>query len=124
TQILHSRSLSRLVRAIGLLLFLMWGIGQLARDRSWLTGMCFYVPSPVLAGLCLAWGVTQAFRRRPRACLVACLLAAPPAIAVALEENHWRRPTPAAHAGLEHSLRAVHWNVFNGRLGWEDIVER
>jgi endonuclease/exonuclease/phosphatase (EEP) superfamily protein YafD len=112
-----------MIRGTGLLLFLMWSIGQIARDRTWLTGMCFYVPSPVLAGLCLCSSAVDAWRRRWRACIVACLLAIPPALAVGLAENHWRRPAPAPSDAAK-PLRAIHWNVFNGRLGWENVVDR
>ncbi len=120
-----------------LLLVLPWTIGQLLRDRWWMTGLCFYIPSPLLLGaLLLAAGL--AWRRRRRYLAAVSLAAAlAPAIVVGAFENRWRMPespgpgaqysrAPANRPTTDGSLAAdtltlVHWNVFRGFLGWDRI---
>jgi len=107
----------RLLFAATALLTVMWTVGQITRDRGWVTGMCFYVPSPclvVLLGLS-ALGC----RRRPRIALACLVLALPPAFFVGCVENRWTRRAPVEGP----SLRLVHWNVFRRRRAWDRVLE-
>jgi vancomycin resistance protein VanJ len=80
----------------------VWLVGQVVRDRSWLTGMCFYLPSPLVAAwlLLLALGAGWQGRRRR-------------ALGVAGVENQWTPPARSA-APAGPPLRLVHWNVWDG----------
>jgi hypothetical protein len=110
--------LRALLRAAPWVLLVLWGIGQAARDASWLAGLCFYVPSPVLSVICLVGAILRA-RGSPRSSALLGLLALAPALAVLLVENRWTSAPPASRA----ELRLVHWNVMYGRLGWTGIEE-
>lgn len=101
-------------RAFGLvvLMFPFWLVGQVARDDAWLTGMCFYIPSPFLAGAYLGFGLDYALKRRFRRSLVALALSVLPLGFVMLVENQFLRPSTPAQA---RAVRLVHWNV-GGKL--------
>jgi len=99
--------------------FGVWVIGQWWRDSSWLTGLCFYLPSPLLAtALLLAALVVWRWNKRLAVGLL--LLACGPLVFVANVENQWTRPP--VELGTGASRRLVHWNIFNGKLGWEGIL--
>ena len=104
---------------------LLWGIGQIWRDITWLTGLCFYIPSPLLwAWLVVVAGWLFSIRHR-RACTAALLLSVAPACMVLLVENQWRRPeAQAVSAEGERPLRIVHWNVQRARRGWDRVIDR
>ena len=99
-------------------LFVAWVVGQIVRDSSWLTGLCFYVPSAILVIVLVAGAVMSAFGRRKWTTLFAIACALPPLAVVALIENHVDR----APAGAIGELRVVHWNT-GGRPGRPGIVE-
>ena len=117
--------------ALATIAWLAWAFGQLLRDVNWFTGMCFYIPSPVLA-LFLAGGAVakscQAIRRRrplwPSLYLV--VLASAPAFFVVALECHspptTAQPTPERSPD-ERAVSLVHWNVLYGQLGWEGVEE-
>jgi endonuclease/exonuclease/phosphatase (EEP) superfamily protein YafD len=99
-------------------IFIAWLIGQVCRDRWFLAGLCFYLPSPLVAGVLLTIGLFATWRRCRRVALVASLLALGPIAVTALVENRWRTPhTPQA----TREMRLMHWNVFYGSLGWSGI---
>lgn len=98
---------------LSLALVLFWVIGQLARDRAWLTGLCFYIPSALLAVLLVGWALYHVTGRRRKSAALAAVFALPPLGIVLLVENHFGAPPPAATA--PQSVRLVHWNV-QGRL--------
>src|SRR5262245_22934362 len=95
-------------------------VGQLFRDRLWLTGLCFYLPSPLVAvGLLLAAaGIRRWSRRRAR---VAAFLVLPPLFWVVAVENQWSRPICVAEPGRQ--FRLVFWNVANANLGWPGVQQ-
>jgi hypothetical protein len=87
--------------------FVIWAVGQLARDATFVTGLCFYLPSVLAAGVLVVVAVTLAVARRRRAALVFALLAAPPLAVVGVVENDFT-PKPPSPPG-EYKL--VHWNT-------------
>lgn len=111
------RPARRTRRAAGaaLIVWMLWLVGQLARDHTWLTGICFYIPSSVVAALGLGSAVVLAVRRRGRAALGAGLLAIPPVVAVGAVENQWRRPAPPPSHTESATARLVHWNIAYGK---------
>jgi endonuclease/exonuclease/phosphatase (EEP) superfamily protein YafD len=109
---------------IGVVGLMLWSTGQLLRDRWWLSGICFYLPSPVLATWLLALaGIALRTGQRRRAVLLS-LLALPPVVFMLALENQWRRPATAQPAPAAGALRVVHWNVCRGALGWSRIRDR
>jgi endonuclease/exonuclease/phosphatase (EEP) superfamily protein YafD len=99
-----------------------WMLGQVFRDRFHVTGLCLFIPSPVVAVLLLvvaggAWLLT--FRR---AALGAALLAMAPLIMTLAVENRWWRgssPGPASPP-----LRLVNWNIWGGQRGWYPVINQ
>lgn len=107
--------------ALPLIGVLPWAIGQWLRDRWWLTGLFFYIPSPVLlTALLLSAGLLW-IRKRRRAAGLALLVSALPAFVVASLENQWHEP-PSPLSSDELTL--VHWNVAGGWLGWDRTQRR
>ncbi|MBL8799434.1 MAG: endonuclease/exonuclease/phosphatase family protein [Planctomycetia bacterium] len=96
-----------------------WIVGQIWRDASWLTGLCFYLPSPLLA-VSLLFAAAFAWRSARRWALGLLVLACGPLAFVALIENRWTQPPVELGEGTPRRL--VHWNVFDGKLGWERIL--
>lgn len=99
------------VFAVAALLLPVWVVGQVARDASWLTGLCFYLPSPVPAAAFLAFALLYALGKRPRRALLCVALALPPLVFVGFVENRFFRSRPPAPP---NALRLVHWNT-----GWK-----
>ena len=100
----------------------IWAVGQTFRDWSLLTALCFYVPSPVVAGVAAVLAVLARRWSLRRTARFAAALALGGALATAVLDNQWRappRPRPDAA-----TLRLVHWNVCDGRFGWDGIIAR
>jgi hypothetical protein len=97
-----------------------WVIGQIARDYFWFTGLCFYIPSALLAVALFACALVHFTCRRARtAALAACLAVAPLAVAV-ISENDLVRKTSPNNSGR---LRLVHWNVGGTfRTGAQEVL--
>src|SRR5215472_11096399 len=74
---------------LSLALVPLWGVGQLARDRAWLTGLCFYIPSAFLAVLLAGWALYHLAGRRRKSAVLAALFALAPLGIVLLVENHF-----------------------------------
>lgn len=112
--------------ALPWLAWCLWLVGQLARDATWLTGLCFYIPSPALL-LGLVIGATISWRKKRRR--AASLLLAPTllvSIFVLGIENRLIGTRPALNnegTSSDPTLRLVHWNVFSGKLGWDSIQD-
>jgi endonuclease/exonuclease/phosphatase family metal-dependent hydrolase len=85
----------------------LWAIGQVLRDATWLSGLCFYIPSPLAAATLLAWTAFHALTKRRRAAAVAALLALAPLYFVLLVENRFF----AGATDSSGDIRLVHWNV-------------
>lgn len=93
--------------AVGLALFAVWAVGQILRDRFWLTGLCFYLPSIVVGGLLLPVAALHAAIGGRRRAVGLGVLAAVPLGFVAGVENDFA-PKPAAPPG---TMRLLHWNT-------------
>lgn len=86
----------------------VWLVGQWFRDATWLTGLCFYVPSPVIAATLIVTAVSLRRTRRRSALVIGVLSLAPVLVAVLVEN----RPLAAIPiSNIEPVLRVVHWNV-------------
>jgi len=99
-----------------------WAVGQHVRDEFWLSALCFYLPSPLVAILLLGIAGAAARWGCRRTAVAAALWALAPALSVAVIENHWTSPAPPKSTGC--SLRLVHWNVARGRLGPTRVTDR
>lgn len=102
----YARVLGAVFACVGCL-FAVWAVGQLARDATWVTGLCFYLPSVVMAVVALALFGLVAIARRPALCLFAAVFALPPVLVVVLIENRF-----GSGSGEDPcDLRLVHWNT-------------
>lgn len=104
------------------LVWLLWLVGQLARDRTWVSGLCFYIPSAALAALGVGLAGWFALRSATRLAVAAGLLGLVPAGFVVLAENQWTRPAAPAPARPGVRLRLVHWNIAYGLHGPDALV--
>jgi vancomycin resistance protein VanJ len=87
---------------------LVWIVGQYYRDATWLTGLCFYVPTPLIAAVLLAVMTHAIIRRHCRIAFLAVGLALPPVSVSVFVENRPFARWPEAPAA---EFRVVHWNV-------------
>jgi len=101
----------------GWMVFLIWCIGQILRDSSWLSGLAFYLPSPCLAAILLIAAGLSALKKW-RESRVYLTLAIAPIWAVVMIDNQWKKPVIPAISPAE-SLRIVHWNICHGIPGWK-----
>ncbi|MCA9264940.1 MAG: hypothetical protein KDA60_13865 [Planctomycetales bacterium] len=108
------------------LVAIAWLIGQLFRDRYWVTGVAFYIPSVAVALLAALVCLWERWRGRVTLAIVALLFAMPPSVMAFFVENHglFRGPTDDGEALSNSYIRLVHWNVCWGRIGWPSIVDR
>ncbi|MFO0980123.1 MAG: hypothetical protein U0996_27255 [Planctomycetaceae bacterium] len=106
---------STLILTMTVTVFLLWCIGQITRDSSWLFGLMFYIPSPVLL-LWLAGFAWQARRRSSRRCLLLALMALPPLYFVVMLENHF---DSRARSSVDTPVRLIHWNICWCKMGWD-----
>ena len=100
-------------------LWAMWLIGQAARDRTWLTGLLFYIPSPAVAVLFFALALRSWRRKGLCSALLCVFLALVPTVLVIFVENRPIRSSATVEEAA--STRLVHWNVFGGGLGWKRV---
>ncbi len=127
---------------VGLIAFFTaWCVGQVFRDVTWVTGLCFYIPSPVLAALLilaagldlvrpgtLRWAPNRTSRWARSRFIAAswALLGVAPILVVVFVENRFDagRPFPPDDAARgDGVVRLVHWNVYEGERGWEGVVD-
>jgi vancomycin resistance protein VanJ len=92
--------------------FVFWSLGQFLRDKTWVSGLCFYIPSALLGPTLLILGGCYCLRKRARLAGLLAILTAPPLLTAAFVENRWfaairRSPTSG-------DIRIVHWNVGGG----------
>lgn len=128
-----------------------WCLGRVLGDGNVLTGLLFYVPTPVLAVSWLAMAAWLSFLRArapapapalgpalgptplpkpsPKPSQWLALLAAVVGLLLAVElatvEIQWSRPAarpPSTEFSSELAL--VHWNVFRNYLPWKRKIER
>ncbi len=113
---------SRLINWCAVALLALWCLGQLIRDSYWLLALLFYIPAAVLATGFLGGCLLALSRRNLRTALLYGSLAALPTFAVLFVENSFSpRDRPTTGDGR---VRAVHWNVVWGKLGWSRARDR
>jgi len=100
------------------LLFSMWLAAYLAADRTWLTGLLFFIPTPVCAVLVGAWSLVV-FRRSRWLGILGLVACALPVFSMFFVENHWGQR--AGDAPTAKPLKLVHWNIWYEHLGRESI---
>ncbi len=112
------RRLLYAVSAAGLVVFAAWAVGQAFRDRTWVTGLLFYLPTPLLLAALLVLGAAALRARLRKLGALLLLLASVHAVFVAAVENSFApRPEADPSSGV---VRVVHWNVCWGVTGWPD----
>ncbi|WP_088252229.1 endonuclease/exonuclease/phosphatase family protein [Fimbriiglobus ruber] len=99
-------------------LFVAWVVGQLARDATWITGLCFYIPSVVMVVVLVAIAGLSAVMNHRRPALMALGFALPPLLFVGLVENHFGLGKDKSQG----EFRLIHWNT-GGRPGRPGIGE-
>jgi vancomycin resistance protein VanJ len=97
------------------LIWSCWLVGQFLTDQSWLSGLCFYIPSPLVCVMLVVCGAAARIRRRTRWWLYPLLLCVPLWVLITVE-NRWRKAPGVPSA---QSLRIVHWNICRTVTGWE-----
>jgi endonuclease/exonuclease/phosphatase (EEP) superfamily protein YafD len=106
----RSRGLRSTLFAGALAFFPLWVVGQLVRDWTFLTGLCFYIPSVFLVLLFLGWAAVHLAGRRKRLAALFTSLALLPLGVVLVENQFLAVRAPAA----TDCVRLVHWNVAGG----------
>lgn len=99
-----------------------WMLGQVFRDRFHLTGLCLFIPSPVVAGLLLVVAVAAWLLTFRRAALGAAVLAVAPLVMTLAVENRWWRPQ--APEAANRPLRLVNWNIWGGQRGYYPVINQ
>jgi hypothetical protein len=119
---LRPRLNRRFVFRSTILIVALWSLGQVFRDRTWVTGLCFYIPTLVVfVGLCVVgiWQWAAGEKRQSKISLAAAFV---PAFFFVCVENSRLVRAPVRAAATDYTL--VHWNVASGRLGWNRIRQR
>ncbi len=117
------RFLVRVSDTLTLILFFGWSIGQTFIDRTWITGLAFYIPSPIVFGL-MTISIVQCWYRKARRQAAFRVVLALPVLAVMLgPENHiigrHRQPESSAK-----DRTVVHWNTCSGHLGTSHVLRK
>ncbi len=114
------RRLCGWIPAAAILLIVVWAYGQWSRDRSWLEGLLFYIPTPLVCGALAVSGLLALKSRwRRQHLLLYGFLGAAPLYTVIAVENQWFAPSSPGSSD-SGAIRMVHWNVCHGGLGWPD----
>ena len=95
---------------------MVWIAGQILKDRTWLTGLMFYFPTPVLVG-CLLLLAGISVKRWSSRWKWYSVLVVVPLVFLGFIENHWWRDSTTDAGGT--TLRLVHWNLCRTALGWD-----
>ncbi len=110
--------MGRALEVGSLAVFALWSLGQVERDRTVLTALCFYVPSVLVAAALALASIRARHARRPIAAALLALVALIPGVTAGTVESHWARPARAAIAPASSPrFRLVHWNVYGGLAG-------
>ena len=94
----------------------VWTVGQIQKDRTWLTGLMFYFPTPVLVG-CLLLLAGISVKRTSSRWKWYSVLVVVPLVFLGCIENQWWRDSTTTAGGT--TLRLVHWNLCRTALGWD-----
>lgn len=108
----------RFLATVMCLAALAWGIGQVFRDCTYLTGLCFYLPTPIV--LLASVGCAIRLRRQRSAAFWLAMTASAVFIChlLVIENRYFARPNQTAHA----TYRLMHWNVFRGYAGHDRLA--
>lgn len=96
-----------------------WIVGQIFRDSTHLTALCFYIPSPFVALLLLGKALRNI--RKPRQALRPLLWMILPLLSTFLLDNHWDRRTIPTKG--KETRRIVHWNIYGSNFGLKNIFQ-
>ena len=108
----------RTINGGAIVFFVLWCIGQIARDQTWVTGLCFYIPS-LFVGVLFAFLTFVRWRQKSRIGWIFLAIAGLAGFCVCFVDNSifgglWvESQTPTS----THTL--VHWNVFDGQFYWQ-----
>lgn len=114
--------INRAIAVVALILSVLWVAGQYYRDRTIMTSLFFFIPSPFVFALSLyCLGVTIITKKKTFLfTFIAIVIVS--GIMVFHVENRFFVNDGAIVKGQR--ARLVHWNVFRGRLGWDAIEGR
>ncbi len=103
------------------LVFAVWVLGQIFRDRFYLTGLCFYLPSPVVCALSTYTAVR--LHRESRLFLVVAFVMSLSVSCsiVGREHNFWGAKSGSINTDHSETYRLLHWNIFRGHGGVEKL---
>ena len=104
------------------ILYFGWLIGQFTRDSTWLGGLCFYVPSVLVATVLFMFSSGAFIKKRFRWGILAAFLAVPALFTVLFVENSFSRPNLQSVDSVS-PIRLVHWNIFGGQLGLQEVQQ-
>ncbi len=106
---------------VPVVVFVLWSIGQLLKDRSIVLGVMFYMPS-VLLTVAYAMFALIAGWKKSRWWILYAGLTVPPVACVLQLENRW---TPGSVLQKPDSVcRLVHWNLCRPVSRWPEQRER
>jgi hypothetical protein len=97
-------------------IFLFWIVGQIFKDKTWVLGLMFYIPSPVLSVGLLTIAAYSKWRRIPGWKHIGAM-AILPLLFVIVVENRWLPNGPVNLSG--NVRRLVHWNICRTNMGWD-----
>lgn len=113
-------NLSRRTIRFGLRLVLpAWIVGQIFRDTTLPTALCFYIPSPLVVLLLLGKGIW--YCRKPRLAVRPLLWMLLPLMATLFLENHWDHRAQLTEG--KKTQRIVHWNIYGSYFGLTNILD-
>jgi len=96
-----------------------WIVGQIFRDSTHLTALCFYIPSPLVAVLLLGKALRNI--RKPRLDLRPLLWMILPMLSTFLLDNRW--DSRAIPTEGKETRRIVHWNIYGSYFGITNILQ-
>ena len=102
--------------------FGVWLVGQIWRDGSKVTALCFLVPSFAVAGGLLLTALLARLCTCRRIAWAALILSLPPLVSTLAIENRWLAPRPKGDP--KRRLRLVHWNAGGTSNGLEPEIAK
>lgn len=99
-----------------------WGLGQYHGDQTASWEPCFHLPAPLVLGGGLVLVTISRLARVRWSALLALLLVAWPLGVVLCVDNHWSQPVRPRSTSTGNPLRVMHWNMWHGRGGWDDVL--
>lgn len=116
------RRINGAIAVVALILSLLWMAGQYYRDRTIVTSLLFFIPSPIVFVLSCYCLVMALVAKKKVSIFVYFAVAIVSGVIVFHVENRFF--VNDAAIGTGQRARLVHWNVFQGRFGWDAIEGR